>query len=150
MTKRFDPKVLFICLVFMALSSGKSYSVSVDEDGVPIAIQGYDPVAYHTEYHATKGYSSECYKYKDMMWYFCSTANKELFVKDPGRYMPAYNGYCAHCMSFKGFKKLSDPNVWTIEDERLFLFSAEYKKETWGNNAKKNIEKGDKHWESIN
>ena len=148
--KRRAKKIVFLSLLFLLLVSGKSYTISVDADGVVIAIQGYDPVAYFVENHATKGYSSEHHRYKDMVWYFASTNNKELFIKYPNKYLPAYNGYCAHCMSFKGFKKLSDPKVWTIAQERLFLFSTEYKKEKWETDSANNIKTGDKNWEAIN
>ena len=149
MNKRFIAKIVFIVFLLLLLFPGKSYTVSVDVDGTEIAVEGYDPVAYHTENHATKGYSSETHEYKDMLWYFSSTHNKELFIEDPEKYAPSYLGFCAYYMSRKGFKKKTDPRIWSIVNERLFLFSNEYNKEEWQKDSQKHIEKADKNWEAL-
>ena len=58
-----------------------------------VAIKGYDTVAYHTEGRAIKGNSKFSHTWNDAKWYFASTANRDLFVKDPERYSPQYGGY---------------------------------------------------------
>lgn len=84
------------------------------------AINGYDPVAYFTEGKAVKGIKDFMYKLEDATWYFSSKENLDLFKNDPGKYMPQFGGYCVFAVS-KGVTADSDPEVFRIVDEKLYL-----------------------------
>jgi len=145
-----NKSVFIISILFFSLIPVFNiYAVDLDRDGTPLAIQGYDPVAYHTENHATKGYPNLYVKQADVNWHFCNSDYKELFIKEKDKYMPAYAGYCAYTMSTKGYKKNSDPEIWEIVDGRLFLFANDDKKEKWDEDVVKNVEKADMNWEKL-
>jgi YHS domain-containing protein len=59
------------------------------------AMQGYDPVAFHTEGKAVKAdpyIAAEAFGYKFL---FATEINKATFLKNPEKYLPAFGGYCA-------------------------------------------------------
>src|SRR5690348_11004193 len=60
-----------------------------------LSISGYDPVAYFTDGKAVPGKSEFEYLWHRLRWRFASSEHRELFVKDPDRYAPQYDGYCA-------------------------------------------------------
>ena len=68
-------------------------STRVNTDSFGVAIQGYDPLAYHTEGRPVKGKKDIFYSWNDATWQFASTRNRDLFVSDPERYAPQYGGY---------------------------------------------------------
>jgi len=62
--------------------------------GAPLAIHGYDPVAFFTDGQARVGKAAFTAKHDGAAYRFVSEANKAAFEKDPGRYLPQYGGFC--------------------------------------------------------
>src|SRR5690242_3849729 len=85
----------------------------VDKDGKGIAIKGYDPVAYFTQSRPVKGTSSFTHSYMGATWWFVNPEDRDLFVRDPGKYAPQYGGYCAYGVS-QGHAVEIDPEAWRI------------------------------------
>ena len=76
---------------------------------------------------------------------FSSKENKELFEKDPEKYLPAYGGYCAFGVSL-GVLFPVEIDRWEIIDGRLILqFSEEFKKK-YEEDTNGNIKKADDNW----
>ena len=75
-----------------------------------VAIRGYDAVAYFTAGKALKGSESFSFSWHGMTWLFSSDENRDRFTKDPEKYAPQYDGYCAWAMT-EGRKALTDPEV---------------------------------------
>ena len=84
------------------------------------AIDGYDPVAYHTLGEPVEGSGDFEHEWMGATWRFANAEHRDLFAADPGKYAPAYGGYCAYGVS-KGYKPGIDPNAWDIVDGRLYL-----------------------------
>lgn len=85
-----------------------------------VAIKGYDPVAYFTQNRAVKGSSKFTYTWNKANWHFSSPENRDLFAKNPDRYAPQFEGYCASGMSM-GKLIEADPEEWTIVDGKLYM-----------------------------
>ena len=64
-------------------------------DPSPIAIQGYDPVAYFTLQRATPGVAQFEYDWDEHRWQFSSAQHRDLFKADPVRYAPQFANFCA-------------------------------------------------------
>ena len=111
------------------------------------AIRGYDPVAYFTQQMPAKGDSAYSLEYNDAVWYFVNQENLERFRKHPERYAPQYGGYCAYGMS-RGYVVSTDPNAWTIVDDRLYLNYSIGVRKTWLKDVPVNIDKADMNWQS--
>ena len=101
----------------------KSGDYNVDKSG--LALEGYDPVAYFTEFGGKpkKGDKKITAKHEGVTYRFSSEANKKAFLADPSRFQPMYGGWCAWAMSDgKGSKVEIDPESFRIEDGRLYVF----------------------------
>ncbi len=105
----------------------------------PLAIKGYDPVAYFPEAEGEpkKGKPEFEYVYEGVTYRFASAANRDLFMATPARYEPAYGGWCAWAMR-EGDKVEVDPRFFIVKDGRLFLFYKDFL-----TNTKTKWEKGD-------
>jgi len=94
-------------------------------DGPPagrrIALRGYDPVTYFTDGKPAKGSIEFWYAFDDAVYLFRSAQHREQFARDPERFAPQYDGYCAGGIS-KNYKVEPDPEAWLIANGRLFVF----------------------------
>jgi hypothetical protein len=60
-----------------------------------LSISGYDPVAYFTDGKPVQGKAEFEYLWHKLRWHFANGEHRDLFVKEPSRYAPQYDGYCA-------------------------------------------------------
>jgi hypothetical protein len=112
------------------------------------AIHGYDAVAYFKEGKPVKGNASFTYRYKDANWLFVSKENADAFKADPGKFLPQYGGYCAYGLS-EGHKAPTDPNAFTIVDNKLYLNYNLKVKENWSKDRQQRINTADKLWPGL-
>ena len=87
----------------------------------PLAIQGYDTVAYFTEGRARHGDPRFEFAWDEHRWLFASAAHREAFKADPVRYAPQFANFCAVALA-RGEVKAANPEYWLISDGRLYLF----------------------------
>jgi len=78
-----------------------------------ISISGYDPVAYFTDGKPVQGKTEFEYLWHKLRWRFANEAHRNLFAKEPDRYTPQYDGYCAMGVSAgeAGHKDTVDPEA---------------------------------------
>lgn len=126
-----------------------SFSVTAQRSEVFIksgtAIQGYDAVAYFKEGKAVIGNEQFSFKWNDASWNFANQQNLDSFKLNPVRFAPQYGGYCAYGMS-EGHKAPTDPNAFTIVNDKLYLNYNPTVNELWNKNQAKRIEDADKNW----
>jgi enamine deaminase RidA (YjgF/YER057c/UK114 family) len=114
------------------------------------AISGYDPVAYFTDRKPVPGVSEFEYVWHDARWRFSSASHRDLFVGDPNRYAPQYDGYCAGGMSSDSpHKDTVDPEAWAIVDGKLYLTHTTRSLGRWQGNATENIKRADENWSTV-
>ncbi|WP_309386680.1 YHS domain-containing (seleno)protein [Cerasicoccus frondis] len=101
-------------------------------DSGDLGAQGYDPVSYFSN-HPQKGNARIASVYRGVTYYFVNTANKQIFDADPGKYEPAFGGWCAWAMADDGSKVDVDPKTFKIVEGRLYLFYNGF----WGDTLKK-------------
>jgi hypothetical protein len=87
----------------------------------PLAIKGYDPVAYFTDGTPTRGHPDIGYEWDDHRYQFATLEHRELFKADPTRFAPQFANFCAMSLS-QGEIVVADPENWLISDGKLFLF----------------------------
>jgi enamine deaminase RidA (YjgF/YER057c/UK114 family) len=116
-----------------------------------LSISGYDPVAYFTDGKPVPGKAEFEYVWHKSRWRFASSEHRDLFIKDPQRYTPQYDGYCALGASFEGaaHKDTVDPEAWAIVDGKLYLVHNNYLLEKWRKLAKEHIKQADKDWQAV-
>ena len=116
--------------------------------GAPLALHGYDPVAYFTQGAPVRGSDSLVHVHGGAAYRFSSQAHLEAFAREPARYLPQYGGFCAYGVSV-GKKFDGDPNLWKIEDGKLYLNLNEEIYETFLDDLDGNIRKADGQWPEI-
>jgi enamine deaminase RidA (YjgF/YER057c/UK114 family) len=138
--------VALLGLVFVAL-----FGASARGDEPRLSISGYDPVAYFTDGKAVQGKAEFEYVWRKMRWRFASGEHRDHFIKDPQRYAPQYDGYCAMGASLEAaaHKDTVDPEAWAIVDGKLYLVHNNYWLEKWREKAKEYIKQGDQDWQAV-
>lgn len=112
------------------------------------AIRGFDPVAYFAENKPVKGNPDFTYRWQDATWSFASQVNLNAFKADPVKYAPQYGGYCAYGLS-EGHKSPTDPDAFTIVDEKLYLNYNPKVKVLWTKDRDARIKKADDKWPEL-
>ena len=136
--------LLFISTLFLAACSSRS-NIYNTKDG---AINGYDPVAYFTEGKPVKGNKEFVHSWNNAEWHFASKKNQEDFAQNPEKYAPQYGGYCAFGCS-EGHKAPTDPDAWTIVDNKLYLNYDTSVKALWSKDIPGHIKKADSNWPRV-
>jgi enamine deaminase RidA (YjgF/YER057c/UK114 family) len=113
-----------------------------------LSIGGYDPVAYFTVGRPVQGKAEFEYVWRKLRWRFSSAEHRDLFIKDPQRYAPQYDGYCAMGTAAEtaAHKDTVDPEAWAIIDGKLYLVHSTYWLEQWRAKAKEYIKRADADW----
>jgi YHS domain-containing protein len=120
--------------------------VNQTRDG--LAIQGYDAVAYFAENRAVRGEPKFTATHDGVTYRFASAANRDLFVANPTRYVPAYGGYCGYAASIDRLSPI-DPNVFQVIDGRLILQHNKKALDRWNADLAGNLVKADANWPGL-
>ena len=93
--------------------------LNLNDNGV--ALDGYDVVSYHTESEPRIGSADIAVRHQGAEYHFASSDNRDAFVADPERYLPAYGGWCAVAVSENKTFGIN-PETYSVEDGQLYLF----------------------------
>jgi hypothetical protein len=94
---------------------------SAAADEFPLAIKGYDPVAYFTAGKPTPGLPAYEFVWDEHRYRFASAENRALFKADPVHYAPQFGNFCAMALSL-GQLVEADPENWLVSDGKLYVF----------------------------
>jgi YHS domain-containing protein len=130
----------------VAFDPSSPASVNVDTSGV--GLKGHDPVAYFTAAAPTAGSREITAEHEGVTYSFVSAENRDAFLADPARYVPAYGGFCAMAMSL-GLKVDIDPNAWKIVDNRLYVQANPQAASFWEQDIPGNISKAEGFWPEV-
>ena len=131
--------------LFASCNAKKSETVYSSEKG---AINGYDPVSYFTEGKPVRGNNEYTYNWNNAVWHFSTKQNQQDFMSNPEKYAPQYGGYCAFGCS-EGHKAPTDPDAWTIVDNKLYLNYDTSVKALWKKDIPGHIQKANSNWPKI-
>ncbi len=106
-------------LILVAAGLLAPYSVAAD--GKPLAIKGYDPVAYFVMGTPTRGLPEFELEWDEHRYHFVSAEHRELFKADPIRYVPQFGDHCAMALAM-GERDEANPENWLISDGKLYIF----------------------------
>jgi hypothetical protein len=146
MTRRLFLYFSLAITVFLPLTGRSSRS-----EEVRLAIGGYDTVAYFTEAKPVPGQSDLEYVWHDTRWRFATPAHRDLFARDPERYAPQYDGYCALGVASgkEAHKDTADPQAWAIVDGKLYLTHSSQALAKWRQTPAENIKQANRDWPSV-
>jgi hypothetical protein len=112
----------------------------------PLAIKGYDPVAYFTVGKPVLGLPEFEHEWDEHRYRFSRAEHRELFKADPVRYAPQFANYCAMALT-RGELDEANPEWWSISDGKLYIFAkaagpSRFQQDLAGNVAKANENRG--------
>ena len=113
-----------------------------------VALQGYDTVAYFTEGAPVRGSDAFTTEHQGATWKFASQETLDLFLSDPGAYVPQYGGYCAWAVAL-GQTAKGSAKQWHIEDGKLYLNINANIKQRWLDDVDNKIVEADANWPSV-
>jgi hypothetical protein len=107
---------------------------------LPLAIKGYDPVAYFTTGGPARGLPEFELVWDEHCYRFASAEHRELFKDDPVRYAPQFANFCAMALA-RGEVIEANPEYWLVSGGKLYIFArptgpAMFERELTGNVAK--------------
>lgn len=109
-------------LVLLAAASSFAASTTpVAAETVPLAIRGYDPVAYFTLGAPVRGLPQIEYVWDEQRYRFSSPEHRALFMADPVRYAPQFANLCAMALT-RGEIVEAHPEYWLISEGKLYIF----------------------------
>jgi YHS domain-containing protein len=112
------PGILVLVAVLSGTVLAGDRAANVDKQGV--GLKGYDPVSYQDGGPAV-GRESLTAAHEGVTYRFATAAHREAFLKEPGRYAPAYGGWCAYAM-LEGDEVDIDPRSYKVIAGRTYLF----------------------------
>ncbi len=113
-----------------------------------LAIYGFDPVAYFTDGKARIGKDDLEVRRAGAAWRFANEGNQAAFAKDPDVYMPQFGGYDPVAVS-EGIARPGHPELFTVHNQRLFLFYSAEAKQTFEAAPEDSARKAEANWPSV-
>lgn len=126
-------------------------------DGTGYAVSGYDVVAYRSlpqnpvgqgQPEGVKGRADITAEHNGAKFAFASEENRAMFLENPAKFAPQYDGHCAYGVS-KGGKVPGNPNLWRIVDDKLYLNITPVVVGFWEEDISGNIDKAEGNWPGI-
>ena len=114
-------------------------------DDAHLMLFGHDVVAYFTESRHRKGDPAIKSVIDGVTFRFATVEHKALFDKEPGKYMPQYNGYCANGIVY-GIPWGGDADSWRIINGKLYTFGGKGSRDGFYVDVPRNIALADKYW----
>ena len=140
-------KLIKMITVFIALTFSAN-AAPEKEMKKDLALDGYCPVCYIAAGKANKGSSEFTSEHNGKTYQFVSTGTKAMFDKEPSKFLPQYDGYCAYGMSL-GKKFDSDPTVFSVIDGKIYLNKNAKVKTLFSKDTKGILVKADSEWKAI-
>jgi hypothetical protein len=128
-----------LVVAFSSMAIGLPASAA---DQLPVAIKGYDPVAYFTVGKPTRGRPDIELVWDEHRYQFSTPENRARFKAEPVRYAPQFSDYCAMALS-KGEIVVADPENWAIADGKLYIFGKPVGPELFRKDVAANVAKAE-------
>lgn len=113
-----------------------------------LAIGGFDPVAYFVESAAVLGRPDHEIRHAGAVWRFVSEGNRAAFAADPAVYRPQFGGYDPVAVA-RGAPAPGHPEIWLIEQDRLFLFHNRDARESFRRDPARSRAQAELNWPRV-
>ena len=138
----------FLALGVVAQLRGALAADAAAAGGKRVTLAGYDPVSYFTAGRPEKGSAAFTATYDGATYWFKNAEHRALFVADPDRYAPQFNGFCAMSLA-RGEKVESDPESWAIADGKLYVFGKRIGPAMFAEQRASTIEMATQNWREV-
>lgn len=86
-----------------------------------LALGGYDLLSFYLDPAPRAGRDGHDVFYAGLAWRFATEANRSVFARDPGAYLPRLGAYDAFDAA-NGDLVASEPDFFALQDARLYFF----------------------------
>jgi YHS domain-containing protein len=129
----------------MVLSINAQDTKSVE---LKVQLDGYCPVAYIVMEESVMGDSKYSSTYEGETYYLANADAKKMFVAEPEKYLPKYDGYCATAVAMDKLME-SDPQLFSVYNGATYLFSSQMAKESFDKDPQMTIKNANKNFASL-
>lgn len=112
------------------------------------AVSGFDTVAFFTDSKPLNGSPFITAEYQGAVYYFASEEHKNLFVKNPEKYVPQFGGFCAFGVAIDKVLPV-DISTWQIRDGKLYLNLNQDILKKYNLEFNENTAKANKNWPGL-
>lgn len=112
------------------------------------ALGGFCPTSYVTAGKAVRGDDKFKQVYRGVVYYFADAAAADAFAKDPAKYLPAYDGFCAEGVANEK-RYPGDPNVFAVHNGGAYFFFDAKAKAAFEAHPAETIKKADANWPKV-
>jgi YHS domain-containing protein len=137
-------RTIFLGLAASALLTG----TAVAQGNEPLALKGYDPVAYFTDHKPTAGLEQFELTFDGQRYRFVSARHRDLFKANPDKYAPQFGGLCAMNLS-RGVRRESDPHNWVISNGNLYVFAGETGQQNFSKDAEATAARASANYKTL-
>ena len=148
-----------LTLLFFLLTTASLWSQNYDTSTTDlnlsknkVAIYGYDLITYLTQEEPSEGSKEWQSNFNGARYYFINEANKLKFDANPNKFLPEFGGWCAYAVGAHSKKVEIDPESFTVEEGKLYLFYNGVfndTREKWLNNHEALKSKAYSNWKKI-
>ena len=111
-----------VLLAFVAIGSCLAGSrAHAGVEILPLAIKGYDPVAYFILGAPARGFPEFELEWDEQRYRFANAEHRAIFKKDPMQFAPQFGNFCAMALS-RGELDEAHPENWLISEGKLYIF----------------------------
>lgn len=139
--------ILFVTLLFSTICFAQT-TANIRKG---LMLYGYDPISYYNSDKPVKGLAALKADINGVTYQFANEANKKIFLTNPKKFEPQYEGWCATAVA-KGFKLDIDPENYKVTDGKLYFFYKGWKgdaKKDWVKDEPGSIKKADSNWPKV-
>lgn len=144
-SKNFTAMIALLCAFIFVVAGCATHNTVSDGDDSKLMLRGHDPVAYFAMNKPVPGNPQLKTEYEGVTYRFASAENRALFMQNPGKYAPQYNGFCSNGLVY-AIPLGGNYDTFKIVDGRLFMFGGANSKKYWEMDQQRNVELGDKYW----
>jgi len=88
------------------------------------------------------------YVYDGVRYFFANARHRDLFKANPEKYAPQFGGNCANNMA-NGQRRESDPTVWVIIGDKLYVFAGTAGADRFRQDAQTAALKAAANWKTL-
>jgi YHS domain-containing protein len=110
-----------------------------------LMLKGADVVAYWTMNKFVQGKPEIASQYEGVNFRFSSVEHKAQFDKEPKKYIPEYNGYCANGIVY-GIPWGGDADSFKMINGKLYMFGGQGSRDGWDLDVPRNLALAEKYW----
>lgn len=140
-------RLLLLAVLWLSLGGCATHNTVSDGADSQLMLKGHDPVSYFTLKQPVPGNPAIKTDHEGVTYRFANEENRALFVKNPEKYTPQYNGFCANGLVY-AIPLGGNHDTYKIIDGRLFMFGGANSKKYFEMDEARNLKLAEDYWKN--